>query len=97
ATVRADAHEVRVAEITDRARTVLLSSRPKVAAGEATKHGRPPRMGSLTLQRVEDLFDGVAHATTSSRSWYVVGSETPASRKPLMRRRHESQAPQARP
>src|SRR5262249_36087886 len=68
ATIGADADKVRVAEAADRVGAVLLTAGPEVAAGEAAEHSRPAGVGSLALQRVEDLFDRVSHATACRRS-----------------------------
>ncbi len=61
AAVAVGADEVGVAERADGRGAVLLVPRPEVAAGEAAEHGRPPGVGPLALQRVEDLLDGVGH------------------------------------
>ena len=53
--------ELGIAEAADGVGTVGLASRPQVASSEPTEDGRPTCMGSLTLERVEDLFDGVTH------------------------------------
>src|SRR5207249_4871703 len=63
ATVRPDADEVGITEVADRRRAVLLAACPQVAAGETAEHRRPPRVGSLALEGVEDLLDCVSHAT----------------------------------
>ena len=66
AAVAVGADEVGVAERADGRGPVLLVPRPEVAAGEAAEHRRPPGVGPLALQRVEDLLDGVGHRATAS-------------------------------
>ena len=39
-----------------------LAARPEVAAREAAEHRRASGAGAFTLERVEDLLDGVGHA-----------------------------------
>ena len=63
-TVGAD--EVGVAELADGLGPIDLAPAPQVAAREAAEHRRPARLRALALQRVEQLFDGVAHAP---RGW----------------------------
>src|SRR5207302_8872404 len=63
------AREVRVAEGTDRRGPVLFPARPEVTARETAKDGGAPGVGSFSLQRVEDLFDHVAHAVMGVAAW----------------------------
>jgi len=55
------ADEIGIAELAHGARAVGFAPGPEVAAGKPAKHGRPPSMGALALQGVEDLFDAVSH------------------------------------
>src|SRR5690242_6537234 len=64
AAVRAiHAHEIGVAETAGRGRPILLAARPEIATGEAAEHSRAAGLSPLALQRLEDLLDGIAHAT----------------------------------
>ena len=58
--VRSDSDEIGIAELADRARAVLFPATPQVASGETTEHRRSPRIRTLALQSVEDLFDCVS-------------------------------------
>ena len=69
AAVGSDAEEVGVAEAADRGLAILLAARPEVAAREAAEDRRSAGVRSLALEGVEDLLDGVGHATASKRSW----------------------------
>ena len=69
ATVAVGTDELGVAERAHRRGAVLLVPGPEVAAREAAEHGRPARVGSLALQRVEDLLDGVGHLATAASGW----------------------------
>ena len=42
---------------------MLGTTRPEIAAAEAQEDSRPPGVHALALQRVEDFFDRVAHAS----------------------------------
>src|SRR5262245_19229041 len=65
ATRSVGADEVRIAELTSRLRPILLVTRPEVAAGAATEHGRSAGLGAFPLERVENLFDRITHAIPS--------------------------------
>src|SRR5262249_8283803 len=91
-----NADEIRIAELADRVRPIALASRPKIAAGEAAEHSRSPGLCALALERVEDLFDRVAHADNRAAS-LSSGSRSPFSENPFIRNVHESQYPQGAP
>ena len=83
-----DADEIGVAEAASGRCTVLLASRPEVAAREAKEDGGAARLRPFALERGVDLLDRVAHGSPAPPS---AGSGTPASRKPFARSWHESQ------
>src|SRR5207244_11989826 len=58
---------------------IALESGPQVATREAQKHSRAARMGSLALQGVEDLFDGVGHRSGPDNIRAASGSGFPSS------------------
>ena len=58
-TIRAD--EVSVAERADGRQPILFATRPEVAPSEPAKNSRAPHIRPFPLERVKDLFDGVAH------------------------------------
>ena len=53
-------HEVRIAELADRARTILFTAAPQIATREAAEDRRAPGVRSLALKGVEDFLDGVS-------------------------------------
>ena len=57
------ADEIGVAEAADRVRAIFLAAAPQVAAGKAAEHRRPPGLGALALQGVENFFDAVGHGS----------------------------------
>ena len=59
-------HEVGVAELADRASTILFPAGPQVATGEPAEHCGSAGMGTLTLKGVEDLLDPVGHPVRPS-------------------------------
>ena len=59
-TVGTRPHEVRIAELTDRARTILFATAPEITTGEAAEHRRAACVRSLALKRIEDFLDGVS-------------------------------------
>src|SRR5690606_12477983 len=58
-TVRA--HEIGVAELTNRRGAVGLAPRPQIASGKPAEHRRSPSLGAFALQREKNLLDAVAH------------------------------------
>jgi hypothetical protein len=64
ATIWSNADEIGVAELADRSRAIVLSARPKVAPGEATKNCRAASLRALTLKRVKDLLHSIGHGAT---------------------------------
>ncbi len=92
-----DTNEIGIAELADRAGSILLSSRPEIATSKTTKHGGPPGLRALTLKRVEDLLHRVAHAVNRPGSLIPSGSDKPFSSNPFRRSTHESHSPQGDP
>jgi hypothetical protein len=47
--------------LADGCRTVLLATRPEIAAGKAAEDGRAACLRAFALQRIENFFDRVRH------------------------------------
>ena len=74
-----------------------LAPGPQVAAGEPAEHRRPAGVGALALERVEDLLDGVAHATACAPGVRGRVGHAGLARSPCSRSRQASQCPHAAP
>jgi hypothetical protein len=56
--------KIRVAELADRRRTILLAPRPQIAPRKTAEDRRAPGLRPFALQRVENLFDSVSHKSS---------------------------------
>jgi hypothetical protein len=57
--IRTDADKIRVAELADRSRAILLATTPQIASSEAAEHCGAPGVRTLALERVENFLHGV--------------------------------------
>src|SRR5262245_53566029 len=75
--------KVGVTEPADCPRAIFVPSGPEVASGETAENGRSSRVRTLSLQRVEEFLDRVAHTATLASLRYGMGSFKRFSVKPL--------------
>ena len=75
----------RYRRLADSSRTILLTISAELAISESAKDNGTPCLGVFALQRVENLLCCITHADTWARR-YLIGSKTPASTNPFLRR-----------
>ena len=66
AAVGPDSNKIGITEVADCGCAIRLATRPEVAPAETTKDRRSAGVGTLTLERIENLFDGVHALNLSS-------------------------------
>ena len=54
--------KIRIAELTDGARTIFLMPRPEIATSEATEDRRASRIRAFAAERIEDFLDAITHS-----------------------------------